>query len=210
MAVNDVVKVTLSGRLHGQRHESGIHIRYQTPEADPTSLAADFTTNIVPLFQAATTGQCTYEVVSVDPRLPAEEEGYDDALPVDTDGALLGDAIPGQVAAVLSLRTGLKGRRRRGRFYVSGAPEASSSLGRWADAQQTLFTNIGDGLIARYGPTGLSADYRLVTFSPEDLSFVKKSGEPAPRVGNVVTTVRSIVVNPYTRTQRRRAIGVGE
>lgn len=108
-------------------------------------------------------------------------------------GSVAGDALPPQVAAVISLRSGLAGRRRRGRSYIPFGSENESTT---------------EGFI---GPTGLAAlvgisdfliDTIAITVGPDGVTL-------APIVWSRSLLTSTLITNYRIRgsfgTQRRRS-----
>lgn len=112
-----------------------------------------------------------------------------------------GEALPPQCAAVLSLRTALKGRSYRGRVYLPGMGEVSQSGGTWIAAQQAKYATIAAQLLAVFGPSGTNTDWRLAVIS----RWLNKVERATP----VAVEVNAISADNLVRTQRRRVVGVG-
>lgn len=216
MAANDIVKLTLHSSYHGSSLQTSAHFRFEDAAGTAGGLAAHYRDNALDTLQAATVEEMVYTRITVEQvaaGIPPSTvgpfiESAELALPAATDGDLVAEGMIGQGPAVLGLRTGIKGRRYRGRMFLSGAPEGSSALGLWSAAQQALWDAHAADLVAHYGAGG-SSIYTMVVFSAEDLTFVKKDGTPAPRVGNIASAVTSIIVANAVKTLRRRARGVG-
>lgn len=135
-------------------------------------------------------------------------------------GAQVTEAVPNQVAAVVSWKTGQAGRRKRGRSYIAGIDEANHSLSQWsvamtAQQQTALNTHIGV-----YGASGSSLDWtqgiwsdrtatgkRLVYDTQTGKGTLTPTDTPAPQ--NAWTDITSAVVYRELKTQRRRALGTG-
>jgi hypothetical protein len=208
MAAGDIVKVRTRGRLLGSNVEFGVHIRYNTTSATAADLAASWAATVIPMVKAASVSDCNWDRLTVSDTDPNGAESYDLPLTQPNPGDILGDPLPPQDAAVISLRTGVKGGRRRGRFYFPGITETTNQDGRMQGTQLTAIQALANGLINAYGPSGTENDYRLVVYSPEVLTF-KPPRTPKPRPGTIITNVTSYTVDPVIRTQRRRSIGVG-
>lgn len=108
-----------------------------------------------------------------------------------------GQALPGNCAIVVTFRTGLTGRSRRGRNYVAGIREADSASnavnGATVDAIRTAYEN----LVIPFGAAGCNH----VVFS----RFTNK----APRALGVPTIVTSYTADTNLDSQRRRLAGRG-
>lgn len=116
-------------------------------------------------------------------------------------GQVTGDMLPPQCAFVYSLKTALKGRSYRGRFYLPGIPEVLNVGGQCAAASLANMVAVGTQLYTVFGPGGTNTDWQLVVIS--------RWLNHAKRVTPVGTPVESIEFDPTIRTQRRRVLGVG-
>lgn len=105
-----------------------------------------------------------------------------------TGGNLAGNLMPGEVAAVISLRTALAGRRTRGRMYM---PTPSYTLldanSRWTSGMCTGFTTAAAALLA---PLVVGAE----TFS----------AVVASATGSLLTPVTQVACGNVPDSQRRR------
>jgi hypothetical protein len=209
MAIGDVVRARIHYRLFAQECQTGLHFRNLTGGATPAGLATLLATGLALSLEEGISADATIHQISVESVYPPTAESVEEPMSPLAVGDLPGESLPPQVAAVISLHTGLKGRRRRGRMYVSGLERGNANAGLLDGAQLAGLITFADYLIAQFGVGGANADYRAVVFSPEDLDFVNKAGDPAPRVGTLVTDVTTAIVDPVTRSQRRRQIGVG-
>jgi hypothetical protein len=124
-------------------------------------------------------------------------------------GQIAGEGAPPQTTAVISVHTGQKGRRRRGRFYVPGLAEAGTTGGNITGAQLTALAALGETIQNAFGATGTDAEYKLVVYSPEKLTF-KTPPAPKPRPGTITTRATDLILDTRVMTQRRRRLGVGE
>lgn len=116
-------------------------------------------------------------------------------------GAGVGDMVPPQASVVFTLRTALRGRSFRGRFYLPGLVEGDQAAGNLTAGAITNMGTIGTQLLAVFGPSGTNGDWRLAVIS----RFTNGAARPLP----IATQVTSIAVNTVLYTQRRRVAGVG-
>lgn len=108
-------------------------------------------------------------------------------------GGVASPSMPGNVAFVISLRTGLAGRSFRGRNYVAGIPDNVQT----SNVVSQAFAN---ALIDAYSE--LVGTQALV---PGMLVVVSRQANNAPRVTGVTTNVQSVIVTDLTLdTQRGR------
>lgn len=126
---------------------------------------------------------------------------YQTGLPIT--GADATDPLPASSAVLCSLRTANVGKRYMGRMYLPRISEdhCDTSGGLTVGDAQLC----GDQLEWLRGAMDAD-DVRMAVFSREDLTFVKKNGDPAPRVGNLVTPVTMVEVDRRLRVIRKRAL----
>jgi hypothetical protein len=107
-------------------------------------------------------------------------------------GAVVAQALPNNVAFVVSFRTGLTGRSTRGRVYNPGITEADTDLNNVtlaaAAAFSTAWLNLNPAVVA------LNFVHVIASFYTGGL----------PRLGALTTPVISYVSNTRVDTQRRR------
>ena len=209
MAANDVVRLRTKGNLLGQRVEFGVHMRYVTAGSNAQDLLDHWNATIMPLVADASSQDVTWYELQVSDTNPLGAESVALALDLPNTGHIVGDSLPPQNAAVVSLRSGTKGGRRRGRFYFPGLVETGQANGVLGGIQYGAIQNLAEGIITAYGPSGTNAEYRLVVYSPEVLSFPEPKPRK-PRPGKIVSQVTNALVDANVRTQRRRGIGIGQ
>jgi hypothetical protein len=209
MAAGDIVRLRTRGTMLGTRLEFGVWIRYETAAADALDLCGSWVAEVMPTVLAATPQSCNWDSLLVSSSAVAGPESVNFPLTQPNPGLLTGAVLPPQNAVVIGLRSGIKGGRRRGRIYFPGVTEQGQDDGKMEGAQLTAIQGFAQKLINTYGPSGTNADYRLVVYSPEVLTF-RPRPVPKPRPGTLITEVTSTAIDPIVRTQRRRALGVGQ
>jgi hypothetical protein len=102
-----------------------------------------------------------------------------------------GGVQPGDVTAAVSWRTGLAGRKFRGRFYDFGVPsDANNANDTMTGAYLTLLSSIGQYLLNHLATAGLKA----VVFHRSDDTF---------------TTITALIVDQLVDSMRNRLAGRG-
>lgn len=208
MALDSVYRLRTIGTLRGQRVEFGVHLQQVSASGGPEDMLASWAATIMPLVVAATGAEVNWDGLIASDTSEAGDESVDLGLTQPNPGAITGDTMPGQNAVVIQLRTGTKGRRRRGRFFLPGLVETGHTNGRITGAQQTAIQGLAQGLINTYGPAGSETNYRLVVYSPEVLTFAPPKPKK-PRPGTIITRITGTNIDEVVRTQRRRSIGTG-
>ena len=122
------------------------------------------------------------------------EETVGGSHAVNLTGMVGGDLIPHRSSPVLSKRTGLRGRRFRGRNYLFPVPEPLQAGGVLDADSVRAFNTWGASLLTVTDTTG--DEGRLVVHSPGRVT-------PLPRL-EANTPVTSATVNAVLGSQRRR------
>lgn len=211
MPAGDVYKVRTRGTLRGQRVEFGVHLVQTTAAGGAQDLAGSWVATIMPLVTAATSAEVNWDDVLVADTKTVAQGGLESfvlGLTQPNPGLITGDCMPGQNAVVVSWRTGIKGGRRRSRFYVPGISETNHAGGLVTGSQLAAVQALAQGILNAYGPGGAEPDYGLRVWSPEDVT--PPPVRPfKPRPGVQITPITSFQIDQRIRTQRRRQIGVG-
>jgi hypothetical protein len=183
-------------------------MRAKTTVGTFQALAASYETGVIPLVQAATSAECTWLEITVAATKEGGDETHKRPLPAATIGLVTGDGLPGQNAMLVSVHTGTRGRRYRGRFYVPGISETSQVGGRVIAPQLTALNALAEGIQTQFTGTG-NANWALTVFSP-------KSPDPKPpkpiklKAETFDTLVGDLIADSVIVTQRRRRLGVGQ
>lgn len=208
MTIGHTYRVRTQGTMLNQKMEFGVHIRHKGPSGSLSDLAASWTATVLPLVKAATSASVNWDKVTLSDVSSTGDESVDFAFTQPAPGAIAGDALPPQNAMLVSLRTGTKGRRRHGRFYLPGISEGNQTNGVLSGSQLTALQALAVGLTNAYGPGGTESNYELVVYSPEALTPPPPK-EFKPRAGTLITAVTLADPDDVIRTQRHRAFGVG-
>lgn len=203
MAEGDVWLIAIKGTLLGQEYVNGFAAQLTSAGATVEDAIDDIvTTFYTPVLAGVITNQLSLTMASarqqVNPQVLFEKA-------ISLTGAQAGEALPPQCAFVITLRTGIAGRSRRGRLYIGGHIEANESNGVFAGATVTGMQGWADGLVALAGAGGTSPDWRWGVWS-------KKLGEPTPgnfNVGAGFRTITEVLARSIVYTQRRRTLGHG-
>jgi len=207
VAINDVVRLNVIGSLNGNVVMYGHHFRAKTTSGTFQTLASAYMTAVTALLQAASSAAVTWLEVSVAGTRSDADETHHAPFPAATIGTLTGDALPGQNSMLVSVHTGQKGRRKRGRFYVPGVSESSSIGGRIIAPQLTALNALAEGIQTAFTGAG-NANWELVVYSPV-------SPPPPPpktpklKTDTISTPVTDLIADSLVVTQRRRRLGVG-
>lgn len=204
MATGDIWRLAYEGTLFGSQYVNTFHVRFKSEAADIGEAIGGFNVNFFQLIKNQSLVNDWSITICRARKLTVPALLYESAIScVGAEGA--GEGLPPQSAMVVTLRTGIAGRSRRGRLYISGFTEASQADGTWSGALVTNYQNIVDDLVALYGSGGTSPDYEWGVWS-------RTLGGEDPGPYNLVNGWRAItagVVRTVVHTQRRRVAGVG-
>lgn len=173
MAVNDIYQLAVRGVANGQQHVHTLHFRENVATSgSPEDVLIDdwqgaCRTAYRNLFQADNTPV----LVIVAARVAAAG-----ALPVPVERAeagatqvgtrtVAGDSLPPWLACVNTVRTGLAGRRHRGRYFLGGLREADQDGGVLNSTYIALAQAYADTLKGRFMPPSSISNFGLGVFS---------------------------------------------
>lgn len=210
MSVGDVYRVNVIQAFKGNRMISGFHARALTISASKDDLGNDVVANILPSWIPAVTQDLGIIAVEVQDVVPGTGETIEHSITGNLVGLFVSPSAPPQIAAVLSIHTGNKGKRFRGRMFVGGLPAEFVTAGTISGQLLTNLNVLANTFKNRYtlGGTSRNNSYEMVVFSPAAPDFVNKKGIHT-RLTQVITGVTQVTVDQVARTQRRRELGVG-
>jgi len=191
MAYGDVWKVALKAQLSGQLYVLTPHVIEGVYIGDFAQDMAEWAeTWLDTNMKSKVASNCKWDTIELR-NLTTTTEGLD--YPVSITGNRASEPLPNNVAMVVSLRTGLVGRRYRGRLYVAGLTEDVNDSGTW---NASFAAGIGT----------IWEDWLNISFS---LGIPHAAMCVYSRKYGIATPVTAISVSQYPGTQRRRRIGVG-
>lgn len=151
--VNDIIRVVDYMKLPAAS-QAGLNIHYykaDTVVGAPTTLqvANGLATQRGPLYAACLSAQAQYDGCTAQRfmgPLPLEEP-VPSNLGFPDGGVVAGDALPSNIAGIISWKTGKAGRKYRGRSYIPFPGEASNAVAGLPEAAYlTQLANLGNKL----------------------------------------------------------------
>lgn len=131
-------------------------------------------------------------------------------------GAVGGDALPPQCALVVTLGSGLIGRRHRGRIYGYGFGESDQIGGTWSSTNITTLQSNFNTWFNKYKDGGTDAKIKLGIWSDRTAFGCAWVGNPpthqqvdSPNPDTAFTPATGFTMRGVVNTQRRRAVGIG-
>lgn len=195
MALDDIFRMSVEGLgPNAQLCVCVFHYQQTTIAGQDTGeeLAEAFATDEINEFAACIADDCLIQKVETR-NVTQPLFGFDYAVSPAVTGVLAGEVLPSMVAAVISFRTGLIGRSRRGRCYMWPATEAMQNLSQWLPAYIADLAAFASTM-QTIGHTPTGATYAQVVWSP---------------TLSLATPVTSAIVDEIAGTQRRRRPGRG-
>jgi len=199
VAVDDLYYLTVQIRTLGNVTQIGLGFVQTVGTNGPDTLqaaCANWQSQALPTLLLMLSDQVRVQRIEMVPVTePLDIPGCVDL--VAQDGAVVGDALPSAMAAVVSLPTDAPNAKHNGRIYISGVIEAGAVLGTLTVAQQALngafAAKLNDDLIAAVPET---AEFRPVVIS--------RIVAGVPRVPPVGFVIQEPIARPIIRQQRRR------
>lgn len=207
VAAGDIVRLSVRGTFQGSAVMYGHHFRAKSIPGSFVGLATAYQATVIPLLVAATSAEVTWVDLTVAAMRPDGDETLRHPLPAATIGTQTGDALPGQNSMLVSVHTGVRGRRRRGRFFVPGVSETSQIGGRIIAPQLTALNALAEGIETAFTGSG-NVNWELCVYSPV-------SPPPPPvkvpkvKTDTITTPATNLIADSVIVTQRRRRLGVG-
>jgi len=195
MALNDIFRMALVGTGPNAQQLVNVHHYRQVNSGGGDlgdALARAWVDQASAAWAAAVSTTCA--VIQIQVRNLTQPQfgvDYTDDLPIA--GAVTGEALPPNAAFIISWRTGLIGRARRGRTFMWPTNEAAQAGGQISGGQNALYQAYADEMLQLLDP-GSAAVFNMVVHSEvlaED---------------NQVTTY---VIPQFMGTQRKRRAGTG-
>ncbi len=207
MAVNDVAQVRVVGAQLASQRMVVLHFRFKSAGASLAGLLAELeatTTTFRDLFIASMSNTLTWTLLEGQMLIPFGAASQQLAISPVWTGTDAGQPSPPADALVITKRTDLIGRSRRGRMYLPGLTTNShAGAGVLTGAfLATKATNIAN-LHAVYDEGGTSPDYEHGVWSR------LLAGPTPPFSFSAYQAVDTMIARSEIRTQRRRQVGVG-
>jgi hypothetical protein len=198
--LNSSVQVNFVGRLYGQQTVTTFFYALTpdtaTDPADPLALAQAMYDGFGSEFEDHLSSEWSWAAVEVrDPR--AAPIWASAELPVAGNGVLGDPSCPPSVAAVITRKTALAGRRYRGRVFIPAVPAANHLEGQLTDAALLDMQDLANNMALPQNVTLPSGTYVMI---PQVWSRLLQTGQ----------TIVNCLARRVLRSQRRREIGVGK
>lgn len=199
MAVNDVYEVALVGSQTGSEIVATLNYRTTISVGPKTeemlALAEELLLTWVPSIAALQSSTVTYNTIRVrdvhNPLLGVDR-------PVSGAGTKAGQPLPKQIAALITWKTGLIGRRNTGRQYLGGMTEDDWDGANWVAGLLTAITAYAGEMnfleIVDFPVAGDAFSWQQVVHSD---------------TYDVTNDIITFGVSAAPATQRRRKSGVG-
>jgi len=191
MAINDVARVRIVSRQFGQEHNQVLHFRATgaQPMADlATAVDSWIGTHLADVQDAS----ITYEKLVLDSLIPFGP--YFETPITAAAGTKVGDPLPPVNAAVVTWRSAVRGKSKRGRNYWGGLITTDVIDGQLDAAVLTAWQTTMDLLLA----FAAGSDWELVVWS-RTLAGPGPIYDPDAAEAVTTAVMRSIVTSMRTR-----------
>lgn len=193
---DSIIKYTIKGLLDGQETNNIFHLRLK---ADSTlELIEDYlNNNLLGQFFDELSNEYECTSVSVQSIFPVLTDPYEEAKAFAGSDAFA--ALPVANACIVSMKSGLGGRTKRGRKYLAGIVAQKVDDSRLTEAMRLGLQNEWDGMNAKFKEGGIG-----------ELTWGILSSKPAGApIGDRFVPVNSVIVRPILGTMRSRLPGHG-
>lgn len=202
MAQNDIVKITIVGSLHGQETNNVLHFRFTSGISTFQGLIDAILDCIRTALLPGLSNEWRLIEVRGKQLFPiGTDEVITPALPGDV-GGLSVEALPSYCAGLISIKTGLAGRRNRGRFFLAGIPENGHTASRLTSGELAALVAYATCLAGKFISATSTHPYFLGVLSRKNIASGMNIGQ-AFKEATVLQTTNVL------GTQRRRKVGVG-
>lgn len=196
-----IIRAVVIGSLHEQLVENVYYLKAKNAGIPDNEIAATVRDKIVTQMMPNFSADYTATSVTVQEIFPTARDPYE--LAINIAGGQEGDALPSFNAVVVALKTGLGGRRNRGRKFYAGLmvndQDNSRIIQTRLDALQIDVDAINSWFASGNGLSNLT--WGIVHRS--------LNGAPVPLDANSYVPITSAIVRPVVGTMRSRKIGHG-
>lgn len=190
---NRIVQATIVGSLHGQETNNVLHFGVNPAEILLTQLAVAIVTCLVSTFRPMAGDDWLLEKVTVRELYPNLSDPVDYIHNVTVAGTGL-PSSPSFVANLARIRTGLGGRRNRGRIFLPAVVENDVTSSRLTDSAMTKFQAFCACLVGQFVKQGELAapDFEIGVLSRTKAKEVGQTIETAFTPATSITPVREV------------------
>lgn len=196
-----IVRAVLIMRLHLQLVENVFHFRTKNADIPDSEIAATVRNEVWRHMDDNISAEVSCEAITVQEIFPVARDPFE--LAVNEDGAQEGDAMPAANAVVVALKTGLGGRRNRGRKYIAGYRASDTENSRLIDTARTDTQADWDTINTFFQQGNALSN---LTWG---VLHRRAAGAPVPLTADSYVPITSVIVRPVIGTMRSRLPGHG-
>lgn len=208
MAVNDTYMLSVRGTCGGTMHVHTLHFRETATVTGEAGLLTSWQGAPMTAYRAIfPTSQLPVQLIKAQKicgsvPLPASVEVIPAGGSQAGTRSVAGDIMPSFMAACVTEKTALAGKRYQGRFFLGGMAEADCVGNSLQASLTTVINAYNAALMTAYGGGG-GIDFRLVVHSKANASQVGMNCQGSSEL------VTSLVTIPFPTTMRSRKSGHG-
>lgn len=202
MPMGDIYKVTIIGELHGSATNNVLHFE----GSNNLATLVDIVTQVIDCVRTALLPALSNEWIlrgvkgqTIHPVL--SDEHFIGGNPGDV-GSVVNEGLPAMSAGLIQIRTGLGGRRNRGRIFIAGIPENGHNTTRLTTPELALLAAFATCLANKFISANSVHPYYLGVLSRKTIQAGQNIPQSFKRA-TVLTTTNLLA------SQRRRRPGVG-
>lgn len=196
-----ILRCVMRGRLHDQLIENVFFFRTKTTGSPDNEVLTDIRTHTWDLLKEDISSEYLCESFTLQELYPTMRDPTE--LVVEQNASLAGLANPTSVASVISLKTGLGGRRNRGRKYMAGLVKEESINSRIDSTRLASMQENWDAVAFWFRLANTSA------YTEWGILHRSANGAPVPIAADSFVPITSVVVRSITGTMRTRIPGHG-
>lgn len=201
MAVGDIYQVSIKTELQGQQCFNVLNFEGTDIFLDRDDLASAIKTSYF-ILKNGLSVDLKFKEVRVKKIWPEAGDELIDSYANNSVGEG-GAALPSFNAALVQLRTGVGGRSGRGRVYLPGLPEVSTTAGSLDSALQTFIVNWLVDMATRFIGEAVTSGFRWIVMSRKNFATTPGNKDSWRRY------ITSAVLVPPVSSMRSRKIGSG-
>lgn len=203
MAVGEVFEVKVSGHYQGQLWNNVLHFRQKEyGVGTEEDFITRFKSVIYGEWLALMVDEATMDQIYVRQITPELKDPVIDSF-VNAVGAVTDDGLPSFVSAIVTQRTGIANRRKRGRIYIPAVPLSFQTDGQLNSTGLAAYQTFADNLMVNYNDNTASAKFDVGVWSRAQAADTGQNDD-------AFTPMTSGAPNPVLGTQRRRRAGHGQ
>jgi hypothetical protein len=200
--ISDVIEVVIRGNHDGNTVLNIFHIKDEMDlPFDGPNLNAGLKVAFCDALKVPTSDDFNWFQITSQVIAPVAQDPF--LSSINVTGQAAGESLPSYCSIVVRKRTGLAGRKNRGRFFLTGIPEGAAVVNKLHPDSLTAYQGAMDTFLASFVAGGGLSRYHLGILHRID------AGVPVPPSAAAFVPVTSLSVDSFFGTTRSRKTGRG-